>query len=62
MRLYIYKRCLAYTFTIGSVSGIFRHIPALLKSMLTYIQHLLYPWHIQNAYSQSIYQDPKAYL
>ena len=30
------------------VSGVFRHIQALFNNILTYIQNLIYPWHIQN--------------
>ena len=54
MRLCIYK---CYLACAGSVSGIFRHSWALFKSILTHIQNLLYPSHIQNSgifLSQSI--------
>ena len=49
MRLCIYKCYLACIVVLGSVSGIFGHIRALFKSILTHIQSLLYPWHIQNS-------------
>ena len=49
-----------YTFTVilGSASGIFRHIQALLKSTLMHIQNLMYHCQIQNPgtfLSQSIF-------
>ena len=47
MHLCIYKCYLACTVILGSVSGIFRHIRALLKSILPHIQNLVYPWQIQ---------------
>ena len=37
MRLCIYKCCLACKVILGSVSGIFRHIRVLFKSILTHI-------------------------
>ena len=43
MRLCIYKCCLACIVILDSVSGIFRHIRALFKSILTQIQNLVYP-------------------
>ena len=47
--LCIYKWYLACTVNLGSVSGIFRHIQALFKSILTtHIQNLVYPCQIQN--------------
>ena len=48
MGLCIYKYYLACTVILGSVSGIFRHIRALFKSILRHIQNLVYLWHIQN--------------
>ena len=48
MHLCIYKCYLVYTVILGSVSGIFRHIRALFKSILPHIQNLVYSWHIQN--------------
>ena len=49
MRLCIYKCYLACTVSIaGSVSGIYRRIRAFLKNILTHIQNLVYPYHIQN--------------
>ena len=37
---------LSCTVILGSVSGIFRHIRALFKSILAHIQNFVYPWHI----------------
>ena len=48
MHLCIYKCYIACIVILGSASAIFRHIPALFKSMITHIQNLVYPWHIQN--------------
>ena len=48
IRLYIYKCQLACTVILGSVSGIFRYIQALFKSIPTHIQNLVYPCQIQN--------------
>ena len=47
IRLCIYKCYLACTVILGSISCIFRHIQALFKSILTYIEHFVYPCEIQ---------------
>ena len=54
-----YKCYLACTVILGSASGTFWHIQALLKNMLMHIQNLLCCWHIQNPgilLSQSIFR------
>ena len=46
MCLCIYKRNLACIVILSSVSGIFRSIRALFKSILKHIQKRVYPWHV----------------
>ena len=48
MRLSFYKCYLVCTVFLNFVSGVFRHIPALFKSICTLIQNFVYSWHFQN--------------
>ena len=44
----VYKCYVTCKVILDSVSGIFRHIWALFKSIFTHIQNLLYAWYIRN--------------
>ena len=59
--MYLCKWYLAWTAILGSVSGIFRYIQALFKSILTHIHNHVYHWHIQNPgifLSQRMFRTP----